>query len=294
MGYCRVRDHGAVASVRLVTPDLVVTEIEPEDLPEVLAVRRSNPDRLVRTDGSAGEAGAYDLAMLERDVSVAMADPARHVVVARARADGRAVGYAEVLDEHPEGGCPWLGVVEVHADAHRRGLGRQCVEAVAQRARDDLGARSLRAAADAGDDRAQMFLRSLGFRPVDGRDRASPRGRVRVIVYEAPLVLNPDSLERVVQADDDPLACGNHSCDPNLWMADAITIVARRRIEAGEEATIDYALVTVDEGWRMACRCGSPLCRDVVTGSDWTRHDLQQRYRDHFAPFINQRISLPR
>jgi hypothetical protein len=77
-------------------------------------------------------------------------------------------------------------------------------------------------------------------------------------------------------------------------VADAITIVAHRRIEAGEEATIDYALVTVDEGWRMACRCGSPLCREVVTGSDWTRDDLQQCYRDHFAPLVKRRISLRR
>jgi len=94
----------------------------------------------------------------------------------------------------------------------------------------------------------------------------------------------------LVQAEHDPFACGNHSCDPNLWMADATTVEARRRIETGQEATIDYALVTVDEGWSMDCRCGSPLCRRIVTGSDWQRRDLQQRYQDHFAPFINQRV----
>jgi uncharacterized protein len=96
----------------------------------------------------------------------------------------------------------------------------------------------------------------------------------------------------VVQAADDPLARGNHSCDPNLWMADAITVVARRAIEAGEEATIDYALFTVDDDWRMDCRCGAWQCRRVVTGSDWRRRDLQQRYRDHFSPFIKKRMDL--
>jgi ribosomal protein S18 acetylase RimI-like enzyme/predicted nucleotidyltransferase len=144
-----------------------------------------------------GEAGAYDVAMLERDLSVAAADPVRHVLVARARGDGRAVGYVDVLDEHPEDGRPWLGVVEVHADVQRRGLGRQCVEAVARRARDDVGARSLRAAADGDDDRAQPFLRSLGFRPVGDRERSSPQGRVRLIVYEASLVPEPDAPDRV-------------------------------------------------------------------------------------------------
>ena len=182
-----------VASVRLGTPDLVLTELESTDLGEVLAVRRSNPDRLARTEGSAGEAGAYDLAMLERDLSVAVPDPARHVLVARAWTDRMAVGYVDVLDEHLEDGRPWLGVLEIHTDAQRRGLGRQCVEAVAKRAREDLGARSLRAVADADDDHAGAFLRSLGFMPVDDRKRSSPQGRVPVVVYEASLVADADS-----------------------------------------------------------------------------------------------------
>ena len=34
----------------------------------------------------------------------------------------------------------------------------------------------------------------------------------------------------------------NHSCDPNVWMQDEVTLVARREIAADEEVTIDYAL----------------------------------------------------
>jgi streptomycin 3"-adenylyltransferase len=135
--------------------------------------------------------------MLERDLSVALADPARHVLVARARSDRRAVGYVDLVDERAEDGRPWLGVVEVDADEQRHGLGRQCVEAVATRARDDLGARSLRAMADADDDRGEAFLRSLGFVPVDERERSSPLGRVGVIVYEASLAPEPVSPELV-------------------------------------------------------------------------------------------------
>src|SRR5207244_3793535 len=39
----------------------------------------------------------------------------------------------------------------------------------------------------------------------------------------------------VLQADDDPLSRGNHSCDPNLWMSDEVTLAARRTIRVGEE-----------------------------------------------------------
>ncbi len=84
----------------------------------------------------------------------------------------------------------------------------------------------------------------------------------------------------------------NHSCDPNIWMGDEVTLVARRDIQVGEEITADYALWSIDEDWVMdeECRCGSPLCRHKITGQDWKIPELQQRYKDHFTPFINQRI----
>ncbi len=84
----------------------------------------------------------------------------------------------------------------------------------------------------------------------------------------------------------------NHSCDSNLWMADEVTLVARRDISPGEELTVDYALFTVQVDWRLdqPCGCGSPLCRQTVTGNDWLRPDVQQRYYPHFSPFINRRI----
>ena len=87
-----------------------------------------------------------------------------------------------------------------------------------------------------------------------------------------------------------PLARGNHSCDSSLWMRDAFTLEARRDIAPGDEVTIDYALMTVVP-WEMACRCGSVACRGTVRGSDWMRNDVQERYRGHFSPFINERIA---
>lgn len=84
----------------------------------------------------------------------------------------------------------------------------------------------------------------------------------------------------------------NHSCDSNLWLADEVTLVARRPIAAGEELTLDYALTTVEPGWRLdrPCQCGMPTCRRTVTGNDWQLPEVQRRYAGHFAPFINARI----
>lgn len=83
----------------------------------------------------------------------------------------------------------------------------------------------------------------------------------------------------------------NHSCDANLWMSDEVTVVVRRDIAVDEELTQDYALYTTASTWAIKpCRCGTPVCRQVVTGSDWQLPVVQARYRGHFSPFLNERI----
>jgi hypothetical protein len=84
----------------------------------------------------------------------------------------------------------------------------------------------------------------------------------------------------------------NHSCDPNLWMQDAITLITRRSIERNEELTADYALWLFDQGWFLyPCYCGSPLCRKKVTDRDWMLPELQTRYAGHFTPYLNRLIN---
>lgn len=83
----------------------------------------------------------------------------------------------------------------------------------------------------------------------------------------------------------------NHSCDPNVWMQDAVTLVARRAIAPGEELTADYALWLYEQDWILdPCTCGSPLCRGRVTDKDWLLPELQQRFAGHFTPFLNKLI----
>jgi hypothetical protein len=84
----------------------------------------------------------------------------------------------------------------------------------------------------------------------------------------------------------------NHSCDSNLWMRDAVTVVARRDIGAGEELTLDEALISDDASFLMEpCRCGAAGCRGTVTGADWRIPEVQERYAGHFSPFLNDRIA---
>lgn len=99
------------------------------------------------------------------------------------------------------------------------------------------------------------------------------------------ITLNEDQ-HLVLPTDPRPrIAYGNHSCDPNLWWIDAVTLEARRDIPPGEEITSDYGTSTGTD-FEMTCNCGSPLCRGVVTGEDWRREELQDRYGDRWIPAL--------
>jgi hypothetical protein len=84
----------------------------------------------------------------------------------------------------------------------------------------------------------------------------------------------------------------NHCCDSNLWLTDEVTLVPRWDIATGEELTVDYALFTSQPGWTLdlPCQCGFSVCRHTITGNDWKIREVQDRYWNHFSPFLTARI----
>jgi len=125
------------------------------------------------------------------------------------------------------------------------------------------------------------------------------------IVYTTQQLLDGDTNDQTACQIDDELHIAspagtelidsdlmNHSCDPNTWMDDEVTISARRDIAPGEEVTADYVLWVAHPGYITIadCRCGSSLCRHKVTGDDWRIPELQERYKGHFPPYLQRRI----
>ncbi len=79
----------------------------------------------------------------------------------------------------------------------------------------------------------------------------------------------------------------NHSCDPNVWFESDDVIVARRHISPGEEILYDYAMSEAGASHRLACRCGTSLCRGVVLGSDFQLiPELRERYAGHVMSHV--------
>lgn len=87
----------------------------------------------------------------------------------------------------------------------------------------------------------------------------------------------------------------NHSCDPNCGFKGQVFLVAMRDINDGEEITFDYGM-TVSESvgsdmvFKMACACGSSLCRKTITEQDWMLPELQVRYKGYFSQYIQDKI----
>ncbi len=83
----------------------------------------------------------------------------------------------------------------------------------------------------------------------------------------------------------------NHSCEPNLGVRGEITFVAMRDIRGGEELTQDWAM-TDDDDYSLKCNCGASNCRQILTGKDWQRPDLQRRYAGYFSAYLACKIAL--
>ena len=86
----------------------------------------------------------------------------------------------------------------------------------------------------------------------------------------------------------------NHSCNPNAGLSGQIALVAMRDIAAGEEITYDYAMSDGSSYDEFSCGCGSAQCRGAVTGRDWKRSELWQRYAGYFSPYLQRRIGVER
>ena len=81
----------------------------------------------------------------------------------------------------------------------------------------------------------------------------------------------------------------NHSCDPNIAIQGQIVFVAMRDIAAGEELTHDWA-TTDDLDYEIECTCGRANCRRTITGKDWMKKELQEKYKGWFCWFLQRKI----
>jgi hypothetical protein len=98
----------------------------------------------------------------------------------------------------------------------------------------------------------------------------------------------------VTSVPDEPADYINHSCSPNVGLNGQIVLVAMRDIEPGEEICFDYAMSDGSPYDEFDCACGASNCRGRVTGDDWRRTELWERYAGYFSPYLQRRIEALR
>jgi uncharacterized protein len=81
----------------------------------------------------------------------------------------------------------------------------------------------------------------------------------------------------------------NHSCDPNIGVLGQIVFVAMRDIQSGEELTHDWATTDYDT-YEMECNCGSINCRRLITGQDWRKKEIQEKYGQYISWYLLEKI----
>ncbi len=112
----------------------------------------------------------------------------------------------------------------------------------------------------------------------DEVDRDMPNFTQQVLQIEDSLFLFSPSME--------PSDCFNHSCDPNAGMSGQIGLIAMRDIEVGEEVCFDYAMCDGSDYDEFDCSCGAANCRGRITGADWKRPELWEKYDGYFSPYL--------
>jgi hypothetical protein len=114
-------------------------------------------------------------------------------------------------------------------------------------------------------------------------DRDMPNFTQQILQIEDEFFLMTPSME--------PSDCFNHCCDPNVGLSGQIGLIAMRDIAAGEEVCLDYAMCDGSDYDEFECTCGSPKCRGHITGDDWKRPELWERYEGYFSPYLQRRIT---
>ena len=124
-------------------------------------------------------------------------------------------------------------------------------------------------------------------------DRKTLRQKITPRLGSVEIQIDDDLFIAPVADDERELSMlySNHSCDANLGIRGEITFVAMRDIRAGEELTHDWAM-TDDDDYSVECKCGARNCRKIVTGKDWQRPELQERYAGYFSAFLARKVSM--
>lgn len=173
---------GLVTVARMSPLSLSPLRLAPDDIAEVVGIYASNPEY-------GYTSGEYDPARIQaQQVEAGLREDTGtggfDVLLAR-DAEGQVVGLVSILRQHPRDGYPWIGLLMVHGDQHRKGHGRLLANLAEERLRSQ-GRNGVRLAVLESNPAALAFWSSLGWQEIDRRPDAQ-YGRPCIVMHK-PLI----------------------------------------------------------------------------------------------------------
>ncbi len=113
--------------------------------------------------------------------------------------------------------------------------------------------------------------------------------RGEIVVIKGGHIVDRETLRREIMPRLGPVEI---QIDDDLFIApvNADERDLMRDIRAGEELTHDWAM-TDDDDYSVECNCGASNCRKSLTGKDWQRPELQEKYAGYFSAYLAAKIS---
>ena len=126
-----------------------------------------------------------------------------------------------------------------------------------------------------------------------GRDKSLEVGGWKSLVGQAMLQIEDNFFLGPTQDSEISLSMMhvNHSCNPTVGFLGNCISVAMRDVKIGEELAQDYATWLADPDYSLVCSCGAEHCRKNISGNDWQKTDLQEKYKGYFSSYIQKKIN---
>lgn len=133
------------------------------------------------------EGDGYDLGRLEKDWESARQTEGREIAGIWFSDSVTPVGVLDWLEENPNDGHPWLGLLMIHGEHQGKGLGREAFQGFLRFLREQEETRPLRIGVIKENKPALAFWKDVGFRPFDTIEMQFPPGLRQVVKMEISL-----------------------------------------------------------------------------------------------------------
>jgi hypothetical protein len=109
-------------------------------------------------------------------------------------------------------------------------------------------------------------------------------------LFAGRLIRTEDEMYCIPLEPSEPADYNNHSCNLNTRLSGQTALIALPDIALNEKVCYDYAMNDRSLYDELECACGASNCRRWISGNDWKKPELWDRYAGYCSPYLQRRI----